>query len=272
MEIVFLLAGLAFISIGIGIIVVEVRARQGTKPIRARVVGFAAGKSTNPKMSSFHTVAEYVGHNGRKYYVEGSVGSSSPLHAIGDTVTVLSDPHRPERTVLKSSLSFVLGGVLALVGLVSVAVFRAAFQTGIYSAVMAAIVIGGLVLKIRSAWRNPPLSSKDWQLYRKAMFSTKVFTDESKDQILWIDPLRAAAAIETHRHANRFAVPILFVLGIGLLLVSYHFHEKTATFLQNSQSTPGMVVKLQEKDSSDGDTTYAAVVEYRDQRGQSIDF
>ena len=272
MEIVFLLAGLAFIAIGIAIIVVEVRARQGTTPIRARVVGFSAGKGMNPNMSSFHTVAEYVGLDGRKYYVEGSVGSSSPLHAIGDTVTVLSDPHEPERTVLKSSLSFVLGAVLALMGLFCVAVFRATFQTGIYSAVMAAIVIGGLALKIRSAWRNPPLSSKDWQLYRKEIFSTKVFTDDSKDQIRWIDPLRAAAAIETHRQANRFAVPILFVLGIGLLLVSYHFHEKTATFLQISQSAPGLVVKLREKDSSDGDTTYAAVVEYRDQRGQSFDF
>ena len=156
MEIVFLLAGLALISIGIAIIVVEVRARQGTTPIRARVVGFSAGKSTNPNMSSFHTVAEYVGLNGHQYYVEASVGSSSPLHAIGDTVTVLSDPHKPERTVLKSSLSFVLGAVLALMGLVCVAVFRATFQTGIYSAVMAAIVIGGFALKIRSAWRNRP--------------------------------------------------------------------------------------------------------------------
>ena len=208
MEIVFLLAGLAFISIGIAIIVVEVRARQGTTPIRARVVGFSAGKGTNPNMSSFHTVAEYVGPtNGQKYYVVGSVGSSSPLHAIGDTVTVLSDPHEPERTVLKSSLSFVLGAMLALMGLVCVAVFRATFQTGIYSAVMAAIVIGGLALKIRRAWRKPPLSLKEWQLYRKETFSTKVFTDDSKDQIRWIDPLRAAAAIETHRQANRFAVP-----------------------------------------------------------------
>ena len=57
----FFSAGLALISIGIAIIVVEVRARQGTTPIRARVVGFSAGKSTNPNMSSFHTVAEYVG-------------------------------------------------------------------------------------------------------------------------------------------------------------------------------------------------------------------
>ena len=42
--------------------------------------------------------------------------------------------------------------------------------------------------------------------------------------------------------------------------------------MQISQSSPGLVVKLQEKDSSDGDTTYAAVVEYRDQRGENFDF
>jgi hypothetical protein len=77
MEIVFLLAGLALMALGIGIIVVEVRSRRNTELVRARVIGFSVGKSANPNMSSLHTVAEYVGLDGRTYYVEASTGSSA---------------------------------------------------------------------------------------------------------------------------------------------------------------------------------------------------
>ena len=96
MEIVFLLAGLALMAVGIGIIAVEVRSRRRAVPVRARVIGFSVGKSANPNMSPLHTVAEYVGLDGRKNYVEASTGSSAPLHAVGEGVAVLVTPGQPE--------------------------------------------------------------------------------------------------------------------------------------------------------------------------------
>ena len=272
MEIVFLLAGLALMALGIGMVVVEVRSRRSTKPVRARVIGFSVGKSANPNMSSLHTVAEYVGLDGRKYYVEASTGSSAPLHAVDDEVAVLVTPHQPERALLRSSLSFFLGGGIALMGLVFVVVFRATFQLNLYSAVMAAVIIGGLALKVRSSWRKRPLTLEEWQAYKNGILSTRVFTDETKDQISWADPGRVVAAIEAHRKANRFAVPTLLVLGIGLMLLSYHFYGRTETFLQTAQRAPGRVVGLRVTDSSDGETTYAAVVTYTDDRGRDFTF
>src|SRR5688572_21990960 len=82
MEIIFLLVGLALMAVGVLVIVSEVRDRRGTEPVPARVIGFSTAKSDNSKVSAFHTVAEYNGRDGRKYYVEGSVGSSVPLHAV----------------------------------------------------------------------------------------------------------------------------------------------------------------------------------------------
>lgn len=122
----------------------------------ARVIGFSTGKSDNSKVSAFHTVAEYNGRDGRKFYVEGSVGSSVPFHAVGDTVTVLVDPTEPAKALLESRISFILGGVLALMGLFSFVMFGVTFQPTLFYVAMAAFIIGGLVVKGRTLRREKP--------------------------------------------------------------------------------------------------------------------
>ncbi len=146
MEIIFLLVGLLFIAVGAIITLFEVRARHGTTPLLARVIGFSTGRSNTPNSPSFHSVAHYVGPNGRDYYLERAVGSSAPLYAVGDSVTVLVNPAQPEKAVLKSALSFFIGIALALMGLAFVIVFWLAFQAGVYSIAMAALVLGAFVL------------------------------------------------------------------------------------------------------------------------------
>ena len=79
MEIIFLLVGLLFIAVGAIITLFEVRARHGTTPLLARVIGFSTGRSNTPNSPSFHSVAHYVGPNGCDYYLESAVGSSAPL-------------------------------------------------------------------------------------------------------------------------------------------------------------------------------------------------
>ena len=146
MEIIFLLVGLLFIAVGAIITLFEVRARHGTTPLLARVIGFSTGRSNTPNSPSFHSVAHYVGPNGRDYYLESAAGSSAPLYAVGDSVTVLVNPAQPEKAVLKSALSFFIGIALALMGLAFVIVFWLAFQAGVYSIAMAALVLGAFVL------------------------------------------------------------------------------------------------------------------------------
>src|SRR5262245_31171192 len=50
----------------------EVQATRGTQAIAARVIGFSTGKRNRPTSPSFHSVAEYVGLDVRKYYVEAA--------------------------------------------------------------------------------------------------------------------------------------------------------------------------------------------------------
>jgi hypothetical protein len=271
-EVIFLIAGLSLITVGALIIVSEARSRHGTTPVQARVIGFSLGKSMNPNLASYHPVAEYIGLNGGKYYIEGSVGSSVPLHRVGQTMTVLATAREPEKAVLKSGLSYMLGGVLSFLGLVVLAVFWLTFRLNIFSVVTALLILGGLAAKIKRSWRTKPLSLEAWREYKKKALGTRVFTDASKDQISWADPLRVTSAIEGYRKANRFAVPVLLILGLSLLFLSYHFHGRTQTFIDTSDHAVGTVVGLSASDSSDGSSTYAAVVEYNDRRGVSFKF
>jgi Protein of unknown function (DUF3592) len=272
MEIIFLLVGLAFMAVGILIVLSELRARGGTQPMQARVIGFSNGRSKDRTSPSFYSVAEYVGSDGRKYYVEGSVGSSVPLHTVGDPVTVLVRPTQPETALVKSSLSYVLGIVLALMGLACTTVFWFMFQASTYSLVTAVVIAGVLALKIKGAWRKQPLSLEAWREYKKQVLSPRVFTDESKEQISWADPVNVAAALRNQEKSRSVAVPVLFLLGFGLMFGGYHFYEKTEAFLKRADHTSGQVVDLRQNDSADDATTYAAVVEYSDHQGANHKF
>ncbi|HET9219286.1 MAG TPA: DUF3592 domain-containing protein, partial [Terriglobia bacterium] len=210
--------------------------------------------------------------DGRKYYVEGSVSSSVPLHALGQEVTVLINPRDPERAVLQSGVSYALGFALAIMGLAGIGAFWMTFRFNIFSLVMAAVILAGLGMKIKGAWRQQPLSLEAWNAYKKATLSARVFTEDARDQISWAEALRVRSAVEAHLKASRFAVPVLFLIGFGLLFLGYHFYGKTEKFLQSADLATGTVVDLSRRDSGDGNDTYSAVVEYRDARGGNFKF
>ena len=271
MEILFLLVGLIFIAIGVVIVFSEVQARRGTQPVRARVTGFSTGRATTERIPSFYSVAQYTGPDGREYYIEGAVGSSTPLHAVGDSVTVLVSPTQPEKAVFKTALSFAFAAILALMGLASIIAFWFTFQASVYSLAMAVVVAGALALKIKSAWRDRPFSLEAWHEY-KNHFSPRVFTHQSKDQISWADPIGVAAAIRSREKSSRFAIPLLLVIGFGALFLSYHSYEKTQVFVGKANQAPGQVVGLRQRDAYDDSTTYSAIVRYRDHEGHDHEF
>jgi len=265
MEIIFLLVGLVFIATGTAVIVSELKTRAGAQSVAGQIIGFSTGK--NSIKASFRSVAEFVGPDGRKYYVEGSVGSSVPLHAVGAPVTVLIPDGNPENAVLKSRLSLILGSAFAVMGLVATIAFWMTFEPSIFSLGIAVLIVGGFAQKIKRAWRDKPFSLEQWREYKKQTFSPKVF--QSKDEIDWADPISISAAIQNHQRANRFSIPILLVLGFGLAIASYYSYKRTEAFLGQADRSSGEVIEFRESESSDDSSTaYAAVVAYSDRQGQ----
>jgi len=261
-EIAFLLVGLFLAAIGVAIVVSEVRARSGAWTVPGEVIGFSTGKSRASGSASYYPVAQYVGVDGLQRYVEGSVGSSSPLGAVGDAVTVLVHPDDPEKALIKSALSYVIGAVLAVMGLVSCVVFFAVFRASTMSIAGAVGVVTWAAFKLRRSMRDKPLSIEAWRKYKDEALRPRVFTEANKAEIQWAEPAALQNAVAAQRKANRFAVPILLLGGVGLLFLGAHLYRNTATFLERAIWVPGVVVQMATNHSSNGNT-YAPVVEFQ---------
>jgi len=269
MEILFLFVGLAFLAVGVAVVVSEARARRGTVPVPGEVVGFSNAKSA-AGAPSYRAVASYVGPDGRTRYVESSVGSSAPLASVGDSVTVLVRPEEPEHAALQSPLSYVIGAAIAAMGAVSCVVFFAVFRLTTFSVGTAVAVVGWGAWKMRGSLRDKPMSLQAWKQYKDGSLRPRVFTEERKSDIPWVAQDALDAAVAAQRRANRFAVPTLLICGVGLLVLGAYLHTRTETFLAKAVRAPGVVVSLATNHSSDGDT-YAPVVEFA-QAGHLYEF
>jgi hypothetical protein len=258
MQIAFLYIGLLFAALGIALLVSEVKARIGATLVAGRVVGFSNG---NGKSSSYYAVAEYEGPDGVRRYVESSVGSSSPLGGVGDRVTVLVHPAEPDRAVVASPLTYVIGAVIAAMGFGCCAVFFVAFRADTFSVVSACAVTVYLGYKVLSALRKTPASRDVWQKYKTAIGSSRVFTDANKSTIAWADPAALRASFVKQRQANRFAAPVLLLAGPGLLFLGWHLERRTEAFLERAVHAPGRVVRMVDSRSRNS-TTYAPIVAF----------
>ena len=267
-EILFLLGGLVFVAFGVGVVLSEARARRGAWAQQGEVIGFSTGQQADSGMPSYHPVVEYGGPDGRKRYLESLVGSSSPIGAVGDAVTVLVRQEDPERAVLKSSLTYGVGTALALMGLVPCIVFFAVFRATPFFLVSATGVVTWAAYQFRRATVAKPMTLETWRKYKDQAFRPRVFTDANKAGIPWADPEAVRAATARQQKANRFILPILFLAGVGLLFLGVHLHQKTGEFLARAVRAPGVVVEMATNHSSDGADTYAPVVEFEHQGGK----
>ena len=263
MEILFLFVGLMFIVFGLLVLGAEVRTRRGACEVQGEVVGFSRADGGASGALYFHPVAQYVGLDGTTRYVEGSVGSSSPLESVGDAVTVLARPDDAENASIKSSLSFILGAVVVLMGLVSCTVFFAIFRISTFSVAGAVVVVSCGAWKLHGAIRDKPLSLAAWRDYKARLLRARIFTDATKGQIPWADPAALRTAVANQKAANRFAIPFFLLSGVGLVLLGSHLRKQTESFLERAVPAAGVVVDMVANDSGDT-TTYAPIVAFED--------
>lgn len=259
MEIIFLLVGLLFVAIGAALVVSEARTRIGAMEVPAELVGFSTGKSASG--ASFHAVARYAGLDGQTCYLESSIGSSTPLGCVGDRLSVFVQPSDPAKAEVKSPLTYVLGAVLAAMGLVCCVVFFAIFRITAFSIAGAVAVVGWGAWKLHGALRGMPMSAQAWREYKSRAIGPRIFTDASKGEIAWANPEAVESAFLRQQKSNRFAVPLLVLAGAGLVALGGHLYKKTEIFLASAVRETGVVVELVANRSSDG-TTWAPVVEF----------
>jgi len=264
MEILFLLVGLIFVAFGLLALAAEVRTRRGACEVRGEVVGFSTVEGGASGGRYFHPVAQYAGLDGVTRYIEGSVGSSSPLESVGDAVTVLARPDDPESAAIKSSLSYILGVVIVLMGFASCTVFFAIFRISTFSVAGAVVVMSCGAWKLHGIIRDKPLPLAAWRDYKARILRSRIFTDATKGQIPWADPAALQTAVAKQKTANRFAIPFFLLAGVGLVLFGGHLRKQTEFFLERAVPAAGVVVDVVANDSGDT-TTYAPVVAFEHQ-------
>lgn len=71
---------------------------------------------------------------------------------------------------------------------------------------------------------------------------------------------------------ERFVPGLFSVLGLGLLIVSLFVFLNTRSFVNSSARATGTVVAHAQSRSSDGDLTYAPVISFRTNDGQTVEF
>ena len=264
MQIVFLLVGLAFVAIGVLVIAQDARMRSGALEVPGELVGFSRGpRGSQPSDGSFYAVARYSGPDGQTRYLEASVGSSAPLGAIGDRLTVLVHPEDPQRAAIKSALPSILGAVLAVMGAICCAVFFATFRADVFSLAGAVTVVGWGAWKFQASRREKPMGMEEWREYKKKFFATRIFTEATKNEIVWADPARVQDAARKQQKANRYAAPVLLAFGAGLVVLGAHLHRRTVQFLEKAVPGHGVVVSLVASETHDS-TTWAPEVEFED--------
>ncbi len=262
MEIVFLLVGLAFVAIGVAIVFSELRSRQGAVQVRGELIGFSTGASASGG-PSYCAVARYAGFDGQTRYVESSVGSSVPLGSVGDALSIYVHPDDPERAAIRSSLSYILGGVLAAMGAVPCVIFFKTFRPTPFSLASAGAVIAWGAWKL---FRGVPDKASAVRALRDSkgkVFSSRIFTEATKAQIRWADVSALEASVQKARNANRFAAPFLVVTGLGLIALGMYLHNRTEAFLARALHGRGVVVAMA-ANRSNNSTTWAPVVEFED--------
>jgi len=261
-DVLFLLAGVAFLSIAALFVFSEARVRRGAIEAPAELAGFSTG--SGEKTGFFYAVARFTGVDGQTRWLESSVGSSLPIGQAGDRVTVLLQRSDPEVAALKSPLPYVLGGVLGLLGAASCAVFFSVFRLTPVSIAGAAAVVGFCAWKLQGAKRDKPLTPQLWSEYRRKLREVRVFTEATKARIRWADRAALQAAERSAKKSRRVAIPVLLLGGAGLVVLGAHLHARTTAFLQRAVPGSGIVVELVANHSSDG-VTWAPVVEFEHQ-------
>jgi uncharacterized protein DUF3592 len=259
MPIVFLLAGLVFLAVGASIIVLETQALRSGVATRGRIVGYSERRGDSGPM--YHTVIEFVDLEGRKRLSESAVGSGFPLGRVGDATRVVLRPWDPDRATIESRVIFFMGIVIALLGAVSCGAFVATFRSDLFSIVTSVVVIALAGVKLHSLYARRGEVALSWRRFVSEALSSRTIDARAREEIAWADPAGLAATIGRQRTANRFAAPLLVIMGVGLLFLALHLHRTTNEFLARAIPGSGRVVDLAANDSTDG-TTYAAMVEF----------
>jgi len=275
MEIVLLIAGLAFAGVGAYLLYDTWRFRKIAVETRGTVVAIEKSKYVSKKRgagASYRPVIEYTWH-GRPHRFTSRVGSSAITHAIGQRVAVLVAPDDAVNARLKSRVAPVLGLIFLCVGIGTSILFFHIFEPSPFSLTMAAVVVLMLAIQAYRRLRRLGIDSIEDLASLKARGSA--LADAGRDRELMTDTAAVKQEVRGQSRQLRWAGPLLLVLGLGVCAGGAWLAQQRAAFLDIARTAEGAVISLAASPStSNGSTTttWYPVVRYTSAGGEAVTF
>lgn len=266
MDIVLLIVGVIFALVGGVLIWKQLQALIYFSPVEGKVV--AIEKRTTPAKGSkkqggpmYYPVIEYIG-SGNIKTLTGSIGSSRPMHEIGERVTVLYSRKKDEAR-LKSMVTLVMGLFFGLAGLGLCYLFIQVFTFSYFS--MAAYAVGGILLvnSGRKALKKRDINSLDE--LKESFRNTEMKTSKGagpEETVRIYDPAELTEDIREQSKGLKYVGPVFTVVGLLAIALGVYLGMERADFLETALNADGTVIKLHERRSDDS-YVYYPVVEFK---------
>ncbi|MGZ5279165.1 MAG: DUF3592 domain-containing protein, partial [Pseudobdellovibrionaceae bacterium] len=222
---------------------------------------FTTGSAGKSKQFNFYSVARFQNFDEQTYYAVSSTGSSAPLNFIGDQVYVYVQKKDPSIAAIQSNAAYVIGTILAGLGVGCIVLFVRLFEMTTFSIVSSIVILGFVARGLWKIRRKTPLTPKQWMELKKKNNGKKVFSEEEREQIPWVSPESITVAAEKAKKTCQVAIPVTFVISLICVGASWYYYQKIEKFLADSVSTQGIVVEMVQSQSAKS-SSYAPIVEF----------
>ncbi len=225
-------------------------------------------RKTNYAQETYHAVVEYTAPNGEIIQCETGVSSSSIAGKIpGTRLPVLTREDKPGDVRRMHWGGFILGVVLAVLGVVFLVVAARMFEFSAGSAAMLAGAFTFAAYKISKSVKPRKLrESKD-------AFQTRMREKRDKKRLAGVvlEPHEVRARQAYHQRMARMWAPVWFLIALGLMGGGYYLGDDLLWLEKNGSRAPGTVTRVESVSNSDGGYTYYPVVRFEN-NGERVEF
>jgi hypothetical protein len=263
MVIMFCLAGLFLLALGVICIAEEFIGRRHATEVLGRVIAHAKRTTgASSSSTSYRAIIRFNHTDGVNRYIEDGVGSSLPIDPIGSEKIVLLKNGNPDKARVKSNLSYVLGAIFIVFGIVCLVVFD---NTSARDSIP--LLIGGLTLLFLRYGRFSKLKSESTAPHKPenpfAIRQPKILKDDDLAHLLLADAQESQLEYGKRLRYRSIRRPLALFIGCAALAASAYLFANQHAFLLKAKRTPGQVVDFVSKHEGRR-TMYAPVVVFED--------
>ena len=266
----YLLAGGTILGLGLLVVGYAAYVRFAERCYQGQIVGV---RSDAPGKQMYWPLIAYTDDAGTRHEVLANSGSSLiGGRAPGTKVTIFAAGAAPRAVMLLRDLwlLLILGLFLAAVGTpllaVGISMLRLNAATGLV-ALGLAFYAGFHLFRLF----HPLLDARKaggWQAAREA-FAARL---ASKQPSVVVSAADIAAATATQSKSASVAQPVLLLVGAALLIGGGIWFDRQVAFLHAAVEASGVVLRNEESDDADSNTSYHPVIAFTDRRGEQATF